>query len=68
MQADGALEQKLKTYEVVMNRFALVIEKQKWVPEIQMESSSANGSAAMSLIDLMNVKTAKDLSLDMKIK
>ena len=36
MQADGALAQKLATYEKVMNRFASAIEKQKWVPEIQM--------------------------------
>jgi len=36
MQADGALAQKLATYERVMSRFAEAIEKQKWVPEIQM--------------------------------
>jgi len=73
MQADGALAQKLVTYENVMNRFAAAIEKQKWVPEIQMGTSSAGGSAteggsnAMALIDMLSVKTAKDLALDMSL-
>jgi len=69
MEADGALEQKLRTYEKVQGRFAEAIAKQKWVPEVQMgmPSGEGNGSAAMNLIDMLNVKTAKDLSLDMKI-
>lgn len=70
MQADGALAQKLETYERVMNRFAQAVEKQKWVPEVQMGSSgsSSGGSNAMTLIEMMSVKAAKDLSLDMKVK
>ena len=69
MEADGALAQKLATYEKVMNRFAQAIEKQKWVPEVQMGASSeAGGSNAMTLIEMMSVKAAKDLALDMKIK
>ena len=69
MQADGALAQKLVTYERVMNRFASAIEKQKWVPEIQMGDANTSGGAnAMTLIEMMGVKAAKDLSLDMKIK
>ncbi|VAW73575.1 hypothetical protein MNBD_GAMMA10-858 [hydrothermal vent metagenome] len=68
MQADGALAQKLATYERVMSRFAEAIEKQKWVPEIQMGGGASNGgSNAMSLIEIMGVKAAKDLALDMKI-
>ncbi|MBL1321943.1 MAG: hypothetical protein COA63_012920 [Methylophaga sp.] len=72
MEADGALAQKLMTYEAVMNRFAQAIEKQKWVPEIQMGTSSGNsagegGSNAMALIDMLSVKTAKDLALDMSL-
>ncbi|PHS22335.1 MAG: hypothetical protein COA83_11895 [Methylophaga sp.] len=73
MEADGALAQKLMTYEAVMKRFAQAIEKQKWVPEIQMGASSSNGSAveggssAMALIDMLSVKTAKDLALDMSL-
>ena len=68
MQADGALAQKLVTYERVMTRFAQAVEKQKWVPEIQMGANSDGGSSAMTLIEMMGVKAAKDLSLDMKVK
>lgn len=68
MQADGALEQKLETYEKVMGRFASAIEKQKWVPEIQMGGTGTGGDNAMTLIEMMGVKAAKDLSLDMGIK
>ncbi len=70
MEADGALAQKLATYERVMNRFAEAVEKQKWVPEIQMggTDNGNGGSNAMTLIEMMGVKAAKDLSLDMKIK
>lgn len=72
MKADGALAQKLLTYESVMHRFAQAIEKQKWVPEIQMGTSTsgsavAGGGAAMALIDMLSVKTAKDLALDMNL-
>jgi hypothetical protein len=72
MKADGALAQKLMTYEAVMNRFAQAIEKQKWVPEIQMgmsgeNSAVAGGSSATALIDMLSVKTAKDLALDLSL-
>lgn len=73
MEADGALAQKLMTYEKVMNRFAAAIEKQKWVPEIQMgmsstgSSATSGGSNAAALIDMLSVKTAKDLALDMSL-
>jgi len=68
MEADGALAQKLATYENVMSRFAAAIEKQKWVPEVQMGEASSGGSSAMTLIEMMSVKAAKDLSLEMKGK
>ena len=68
MQADGALAQKLATYEKVMNRFASAIEKQKWVPEIQMGASANGGNNAMTLIEMMGIKAAKDLALDINIK
>lgn len=69
MEADGALAQKLVTYERVMTRFAQAVEKQKWVPEIQMGGASTDGgSNAMTLIEMMGVKAAKDLSLDMNVK
>ena len=50
-----------------MERFAEAIEKQKWVPEIQMGGMKDGGNTAMTLIDMLSVKAAKDLSLDMKV-
>jgi hypothetical protein len=70
IEADGALAQKLQTYETVMGRFAAAIEKQKWVPEVQMGGGAGadGGSNAMTLIEMMSVKAAKDLALDMSVK
>jgi hypothetical protein len=69
MEADGALQQKLETYQRVMGYFASAIEKQKWVPEIQMGTGTdgAGGDAAMKLIEMLSVKAAKDLALDLKV-
>ncbi len=67
MEADGALQQKLETYENVMARFATAIEKQKWVPEVQMGEGGHGGNRAMTLIEMMSVKVAKDLALDMQV-
>lgn len=68
MEADGALQQKLETYQNVSAMYADAIAKQKWVPEIQMGSNGGNGSAANDLISLLTTKAAKDLSLDMNIQ
>lgn len=68
MNADGALEKKLETYEKVMGRFAQEFGKQKWVPDIQMGGTTGNGNTAATMIDLLTTKVAKDLGLDMKIK
>jgi len=68
MEADGALQQKLETYQRVMGYFASAIEKQKWVPEIQMGGSEGGGGdAAMALIEMLTIKTAKDLALDLNV-
>jgi regulator of protease activity HflC (stomatin/prohibitin superfamily) len=68
--ADGALTQKLETYQAVMTAFAENIGKQKWVPDVIFEGSGAGkGSynSATALIDMLSVKTAKDLALDLSI-
>jgi len=69
LEADGALAQKLATYETVMGRYAVEFGKQKWVPEVQMgTSSSGNGTnEAANLINLLTAKTLNDLGLDMSI-
>lgn len=71
MSADGALEKKLVTYEAVMGRFAQEFGKQKWVSEFQMSGGGCGtekGNAAVTLIDLLTAKTAKDLGVDMEMK
>jgi regulator of protease activity HflC (stomatin/prohibitin superfamily) len=71
MQAEGALEQKLKAYIEVNKVYADAISKYTgaWVPTIVMGSgaSGKSGSGAQDLIDLLMVKTAKDLSLDLSV-
>ena len=67
MQADGALTQKLEAWIAVNERYAAAIEKQKWVPEVQMGSSGDSGNAAQDLLSLFLAKTARDLNLDMTI-
>jgi len=69
MEADGALEQKLRAYVAVQNRYAEAIEKYQgaWVPNVQFGgSASSTGSGATTLIDLLTVKAAKDLSLELE--
>ncbi len=69
MSADGALAAKLEAWQAVHMRYAEAIEKQKWVPEIQMGQSGQNGgSAATDLIEMLKARTAKELNLDMSVK
>jgi hypothetical protein len=67
LQADGALEQKLTTYESVMSKAFEELSKQKWVPEVQINNAGAKGNEANVLIDLFTAKVLKDLGLDMTI-
>lgn len=67
MQADGALDKKLNAYVEVQKAYAAEIGKQRWVPEVQMGNGSGAG-AASSLMQLWQVKAAKDLGLDMSVK
>lgn len=69
MLADGALDKKLKALVEMNLNYAVNFGKQKWTPEIDMSGSSGKKSnKAVDLIDLLMVKTAKDLNLDMSIK
>ncbi|OGZ05981.1 MAG: hypothetical protein A3C93_05805 [Candidatus Lloydbacteria bacterium RIFCSPHIGHO2_02_FULL_54_17] len=70
MQANGALEQKLATYEAVMGKFAAEFGKQKWVPEVQMGTTGSGASgvnSAQTMMDVLSTKALRDLSLDMKM-
>lgn len=65
MEADGALTQKLEAYKAVQFKWAEEVGKQKWVPEVQMGASSTGGNPAVDLMNLLSVKAARDLSLDL---
>lgn len=68
--ADGALDAKRETYENVMSKAFDMIGKYEgaWVPQLVMGGSSASGNnAAMDMVNLLMVKTAKDLGLDLNM-
>lgn len=70
MRADGALAQKLEAWVQVNRLYAAELGKQRWVPEIVVGGSAGqNGSSgsAYALLDMLMIKTAKELGLDMSI-
>ncbi|MCK4842976.1 MAG: hypothetical protein KAT04_14030 [Methylococcales bacterium] len=68
MSADGALAQKLEAWITVNRHYADAMSKQKWVPEIQMGGNgSGKSNSANDLLSLFLAKTAKDISLNMKV-
>jgi hypothetical protein len=71
-EADGALAQKLETFERISERYAQAIENHQgpWVPSIVMgQSGSSNGgNAAVDLVNLLTTKTARDLALELQPK
>ncbi len=68
-QADGALQEKLDAYVSVMSVLAKELGKQKWVPDITMNSAGADsengGNAAMGFMNLWMMKTAQDLGVEL---
>lgn len=72
MAANGALEQKLKTYSEVNSIYAKALGdfRGNLVPTVVMSGGSGQGgqTSALNLIDLLMAKTAKDLSLDFTMK
>lgn len=71
MSADGALQQKLATYERVNRMYASAIENYKgnWVPTTMFGGGeSVPGGGANALIDMLTAKTAMDLNLNMEMK
>ncbi len=71
MEANGALELKLKTYETVNKMYAESLGQFRGslVPSIVMGGGKdGNGGSALDLINLLTAKTASDLSLDFSMK
>ncbi len=73
MEADGALEKKLDALIEVNKLYAQAIEKYQgnWVPSLVMGGNSSGsgtaGSGALTLIDLLTAKTARELGLDLGV-
>lgn len=69
MNADGALDKKLEAYVEIQKAYAAAIENYKgnWVPLYVAGSSTQAGAGAQQMIDLLSIKAAKDLGLDMAI-
>jgi regulator of protease activity HflC (stomatin/prohibitin superfamily) len=67
MSADGALDKKLATYERVMAHFAEALKdsKQPIVPNMIVGHGGTGTSSANDFLQLIAVKAAKDLSLDL---
>ena len=69
MQADGALEMKLKAQVEVQKVWADAFSKYTGaiVPQIQTGGTGTT-NGALNFMDLMTAKTAKDFALDLKNK
>lgn len=68
MAADGGLDKKLAAYVEVSKAYADAMKNGKMVSEISMGNNSGNGvTNASNMMDLLTIKAARDLSLDMGI-
>jgi len=70
MQADGALEQKLAAYTNVMRAWAENAPKYTgaWVPSVVMgDQPGGTANGAQTMMELLSVKAARDLGLDLSI-
>ncbi|MEJ0057272.1 MAG: hypothetical protein WDN75_17420 [Bacteroidota bacterium] len=71
MQADGALEMKLNAQVEVQKAWADAFSKYtpaRSVPQFQTGAGGGNGNGAISFMDIITAKTAKDFALDMRQK
>lgn len=70
MKADGALEKKLQTYSEVQRMWADAFSKYQGdlVPQIQTGGGAgSNSNAGLDFMQLMSMKAAKDLGLEMNV-
>jgi hypothetical protein len=71
MAADGALDKKLEAYKYVMAEGFKAIGNYEgaWVPSIiSGGAGTGNSNAAFNMMEMLSIKAAKDLSLDLKNK
>ncbi len=65
MTADGNLTKKLDAWVEVNKAYAAELGKQRWVPDIVMGGAfGPSGGTAIELMQLLQVKTARDLALE----
>lgn len=69
MEADGALAQKLETFKFVMAKFAEEFGKQKWVPDVQMNTGAGTtgGNEAANFMNILMMQALQQLNLNMNI-
>lgn len=70
MAADGALDPKLKAYIEVNKNYAAAIAAYQgnWVPGVVMgDAGGKNTGGAQQMIEMLTVKAARDLSLDVSV-
>lgn len=69
IESDGALDKRLAAYVKAVDVASHNLSKQKLVPDVQMGASQGNGvEKGIGLVDMLMVKTAKDLGLDTTIE
>lgn len=68
MEADGALAQKLEAWVAVQKAYADALSKQPLVPAVVMGSNGNGGSNVNDMVQMMMMKSAKDLALEVRPK
>lgn len=70
MQADGALDKKLQTYQSVQETWAAAFKdfKGDLVPQFQTGTGANSSNAGLDFMQIMSAKAARDLSLQLDVK
>ncbi len=66
IQADNALQKRLDAYVEVQKAWAAAYGAHRQTPDVQMGGNGGNGGVNQSLVDMMTVKTARDLNVSTK--